>query len=183
MNSYSLRDIIDNLGNISENSNISCNISYNITTNIVILDSIQDPGNMGTIIRTADAAGFRGIIISKGCVDPYNPKVLRTTMGSIFHIPLHLCDNLKKTLTEIKASNIRIYATHLKGSKNYYETDMTGNVAIIIGNEANGISNESQLMADELIRIPMPGKAESLNASVAAGLLMYESLRQRANPF
>lgn len=173
MNTYSLKDIIgENITGGSIKKSTKC---------FVVLDTIQDPGNMGTIIRTADAAGFRGVIASKDCVDPYNPKVLRSTMGSIFHIPIHLSLNLTETLKEIKTNGIRIYATHLKGNKYYYEVDMTKDMAIIIGNEANGISMESESMADVLIRIPMPGRAESLNASVAAGLLMYEPLRQKAS--
>lgn len=172
MNEYSLNDVI---GKSSK-----CGIGIN-KGNIVILDEIQDPGNMGTIIRTADAAGFSGIITSKGCVDPYNPKVLRSTMGSIFHIPIFLCNNLTETLAKIKTNGIRIYAAHLEGSKNYYEVDMTQNTAVIIGNEANGISSESISMADEFIKIPMPGRVESLNASVAAGILMYEPIRQKTN--
>jgi len=199
INNYSLKDIIcanSEYGvNSTNNSNNSDNIksySTKMQSNkyrqpdkygkcFIILDEIKDPGNMGTIIRTADAAGFNGIIASRGCIDPYNPKVLRSTMGSIFHIPLHICDNLIEALMEVKANGIRIYASHMKGGKNYYEVDMIGNIAIIIGNEANGISSVSASIADELIKIPMPGRTESLNASVAAGLLMYEPLRQRTN--
>jgi len=147
---------------------------------IVILDSIQDPGNVGTLIRTADAAGATGIIMSKGCVDLYNPKVLRSTMGSVFHIPVCFSDNLVDTLEALKARGIKVYASHLKGSRNYFDADMGYNTAIIVGNEAKGISDEVASHADVLVRIPMPGKAESLNASVAGSLLMYESVRQRA---
>jgi len=145
----------------------------------IILDSLQDPGNMGTIIRTADAAGVSGIIISKGCVDIYNPKVLRSTMGSVFHIPLYHSEDLIKTINKLKKSGCKIYAAHLKGSVNYFEEDMRGRSAIIIGNEANGISDEIAEQADVLVKIPMPGRAESLNASVAASLLMYEVVRQQ----
>ncbi len=172
MDNYNLEDIIYKPLNYGIGPNKG---------NIVVLDEIQDPGNMGTIIRTAEAAGFSGIIISKGCVDPYNPKVLRSTMGSIFHIPIFSCNNLAETLVKIKTNGTRIYAANLEGSKNYYEVDMTEDVAIVIGNEANGISSESVSMADEFIKIPMPGRVESLNASVAAGILMYEPLRQKAN--
>lgn len=172
MNIYSLKDIIG--GNyLTENKKRS-------TRHFIILDEIQDPGNMGTIIRTADAAGFQGIIASKGCVDLYNPKVLRSTMGSIFHIPIYISNDLTETLKEMKANNIKIYAAHLDGDKHYYEVDMTQSAAIIIGNEARGISRESEAMADVLVKIPMLGKAESLNASVAASLLMYEVIRQKA---
>lgn len=146
---------------------------------LVILESLQDPGNMGTIIRTADAAGATGIIISKGCVDIYNPKVLRSTMGAVFHVPVYLSDNLTDTIHILKKNGIRICATHLKGSKSHYDISLRNNAAIIIGNEANGISEEIASCADVLVKIPMPGRAESLNASVAAGLLMYEVVRQR----
>jgi TrmH family RNA methyltransferase len=145
---------------------------------LIILDGIQDPGNMGTIIRTADGAGFNGVILSKDCVDPYNPKVIRSTMGSIFYMPLYLSNNLSVTLNEIKDLGIKIYGAHLEGSVDYYKIDMTGNIAIIIGNEARGISSTSLCAADKLIKIPMPGRLESLNASVAAGILIYESFRQ-----
>lgn len=146
---------------------------------LVVLDSIQDPGNMGTIIRTADAAGADGVILSKGCVDLYNPKVLRSTMGSIFHLPVYISDNLVETVSLLKSKGIFTIAAHLKGGKNFYDLDMKDATAIIIGNEANGISDEVAGCADELVRIPMPGRAESLNASVAAGLMIYEAVRQR----
>jgi len=175
MKKYSLEDIVP-----EENDNLCDNIKENPCRHYVILDGIQDPGNMGTIIRTADAAGFNGVIVSKGCVDLYNPKVLRSTMGSVFHIPVYFSDDLAETLDKLKSRAVKIYASHLNATKNYYEVDMTRNAAIIIGSEANGISDISVEMADELIKIPMPGKAESLNASVAAGLLMYETIRQRA---
>lgn len=148
---------------------------------LVILETLQDPGNMGTIIRTADAAGFTGIIVSQGCVDVYNPKVLRSTMGSIFHIPLFFSDNLGETIQILKSKGTKIYAAHLKGTSNYFQLDMHNDTAIIIGNESKGISAEIAALADELVKIPMIGKAESLNASVAAALLMYESVRQRIN--
>lgn len=146
---------------------------------IIVIDSLQDPGNMGTIVRTADAAGATGIVFSKGCVDLYNPKVLRSTMGSIFHIPLYFSNNLTETIDTLKAKKIKTYAAHLKGEQHYFNINMRDSVALIIGNEANGISDEVSLHADALVKIPMPGKSESLNASVAASLLMYEVVRQR----
>jgi RNA methyltransferase, TrmH family len=152
---------------------------YNNNSFIIILDSIQDPGNLGTIIRTADAAGASGIIYSKGCVDLYNPKVLRGTMGSVFHLPIIYSDNLSETINILKEKNIKIYAAHLSAKVNYFDVDMQNQAAIIIGNEANGISDEIAKLSDTFIKIPMPGKSESLNASVAASLLMYEVVRQR----
>ncbi len=146
---------------------------------LVLLDSIQDPGNMGTIIRTADAAGVQGIIASKGCVDPYNPKVLRATMGSVFHIPVCLSADLAQTALTLKARGFKIYASHPEGSADYFDIPSWTNSAVVIGNEANGISDDVARCADLLVKIPMAGRAESLNASVAGALLMYEALRNK----
>lgn len=152
---------------------------YDNNNFFVVLDSIQDPGNMGTIIRTADAAGATGIVVSKGCVDVYNPKVLRSTMGSLFHIPICYSENILETLKSMKDKGIRLCAAHLKGNRNYFELGYKDNIAIIVGNEANGISDDIAAISNELVKIPMAGKSESLNASVAAGLLMYEVLRHK----
>ncbi|MCR4434878.1 MAG: RNA methyltransferase [Clostridiales bacterium] len=146
---------------------------------LVILDSIQDPGNMGTIIRTADAADAGGVIVSKGCVDIYNPKVLRSTMGSIFRVPVFLSADLEDTIKIVKSKGIRVCAAHLNGDISHFQLDRSPKTAFIIGNEANGISDEVAALADILVKIPMPGGAESLNASVAAALLMYEAVRWR----
>lgn len=147
--------------------------------NILVLESLQDPGNMGTIIRTADAAGITGVILSKGCVDIYNPKVLRSTMGSVFRVPIYISNDLHETIQTMKSKGIKVYAAHLKGNINYFEANFKVNTAIVIGNEANGISDDVAEVSDMLVKIPMIGRAESLNASVAASLLMYESVRQR----
>lgn len=149
---------------------------------IVLLDRIQDPGNLGTIIRTADAAGAGGVVITEGTVDPYNSKVLRSTMGSIFHIPVVYISDIKDAFTRLKDRDYTIYGAVLKGSRPYYdETYKDKKVAVVIGNEANGIDEGVIRYLDRLIKIPMPGKAESLNASVAAGILMFEVAKQRAN--
>ncbi|OPZ91567.1 MAG: putative TrmH family tRNA/rRNA methyltransferase [Firmicutes bacterium ADurb.Bin419] len=158
---------------------VSINSVFDDKNFFVVLDSLQDPGNMGTIIRTADAVGVTAVIVSKGCVDVYNPKVLRSTMGSLFHIPVCYSENILETLQEMKDKGIKLCAAHLKGRKNYFELNYKENIAIIIGNEANGISDSVVDISDELVKIPMLGKSESLNASVAAGLLMYEVLRYR----
>lgn len=142
----------------------------------ILLENIQDPGNMGTIIRTADAAGADGVFLSKGCVDIYNPKVVRSTMGSIFHLPVYTDVDLTKLLSEINVTSV---AAHLKGVKTPYDIDMKKGAAIIIGNEGSGISDELSAKADNLVKIPMPGKAESMNAGVAAAIMIYEALRQR----
>lgn len=143
---------------------------------VVILERVADPGNLGTIIRTADAAGADAVILSEGCADPYNLKTIRSTMGSVFHLPVYRNVDLKAFLKETK---IKTFAAHLKGIKSCYDTDMSGSVGIIIGNEANGLSDEISGLADELVKIPMPGRAESMNAAVAAGIMIYEAVRQR----
>lgn len=145
---------------------------------LLLLEAIQDPGNMGTIIRTADAAGFDGVIALKGCVEIYNSKVLRSTMGSVYHIPVVEHAETEETIRLIRASGLKCYAAHLKGEKTIYEEDMSHGGVIFIGNEANGLSDELTNMADILVKIPMPGRAESLNASVASALFMYEMYRQ-----
>ncbi len=144
----------------------------------ILLDEITDPGNMGTIIRTADAAGLDVIMLSNKCADVYNPKVLRATMGSIFHIPIVREDDITKAINMLKSNGVKIFASHLDATEVYFETDLTGKVAVIIGNEANGVSDEALSLADELIKIPMPGDAESLNASVAAAIIAFERVRQ-----
>lgn len=145
---------------------------------LLVLEAIQDPGNMGTIIRTADAAGFDGVIALNGCVDIYNPKVLRATMGSIFHIAIADHADMTETMSMIRKNGLKTFAAHLRGDKSIYEADMSAGGVILIGNEANGLSDELTLCADELVKIPMPGKAESLNASIASALFMYEMVRQ-----
>lgn len=161
--------------------NFSIEDIYDDKNFFIILDSIQDPGNMGTIIRTADAAGATGVIVSKGCVDVYNPKVLRSTMGSVFHVPICVSEDIFEVMESMKKRNIKICASHLEGNYDYFEMEYKKSIAIVIGNEANGISEKVKNYADILVRIPMPGRAESLNASVAAGILMYEVLRKNTD--
>lgn len=159
-----------------------CNIvdnefKNNIETPLyILLENIQDPGNMGTIIRTADAADADGVFLSKGCVDIYNPKAVRSTMGSIFHLPIFTDVDLKELVNKI---NVETVAAHLKGDKTPYDINMKKGIAIMIGNEGNGLSNELSEKADNLVKIPMPGKAESMNAGVAASIMIYEAVRQR----
>jgi len=146
---------------------------------LIILDSVRDPGNMGTIIRTADAAGCAGVIVPDGCVDIYNPKVLRATMGSVFHVPIYHCVDISEALKICKERGFLLCASYLDGSVSIYETDLSGNIALVIGSEAEGISNEAVEKADLLVRIPMAGRAESLNVSAAAAIMMFEAFRQR----
>lgn len=145
----------------------------------LVLENLQDPGNLGTILRTAEGASIDGIIMNRGTVDIYNSKVVRSTMGAIFRVPFMYTDNLKETIGILKKKKIKIYAAHLEGKKNYSESDYTQKSAFLIGNEGNGLSDEISRLADELIIIPMAGKVESLNAANAATILMYEAFRQR----
>lgn len=150
---------------------------------IVLLENLQDPGNMGTIIRTADAADFDGIICTKGCVDVYNPKVLRSTTGSVFHIPIVQYlrgDSITVTelAEELKKDGYTVYAAHPRGEMSCFDEPFEGKSVIVIGNEANGVTDEMLACCDKLLTIPMPGQAESLNASVAAALMIYEKRRK-----
>ncbi len=146
---------------------------------IVVGECINDPGNMGTLIRTADACGCDGIILSEGCVDIYNPKVVRSTAGSIFHLPIVANVSIDNIFDTLKLNKVKTIASHLKGLSTPYEVNLKEAVALLVGNEANGLSQFASSNADVLVKIPMVGKAESLNASVACGVLMYEVLRQR----
>ncbi|MBQ3583223.1 MAG: RNA methyltransferase [Lachnospiraceae bacterium] len=144
----------------------------------LILEDIQDPGNLGTILRTAEGAGVTAVIMSAKTVDIYNPKVVRSTMGSIFRVPFVYADNLEQVVTQLKKDGVTVYAAHLSGEKHYFEMDYKKPTAFLIGNEGNGLSDAMTSQADERIRIPMLGKIESLNAASAATILMYEALRQ-----
>lgn len=144
----------------------------------LILDDIQDPGNMGTILRTADSLNLKQIIISKESADIYNPKVVRSTMGAIFRMKIIQSENLVKTLKEMKKHKIKIITTSLQTNKKIYDIEYN-KTAIVIGNEANGVSKEILEIADEKVKIPMPGKTESLNASVATAVILYEAMRNK----
>jgi TrmH family RNA methyltransferase len=146
---------------------------------LLLLEDIRDPGNLGTMIRTAEGAGITGIIFGDATVDIYNPKVIRATMGSIYRVPFYQAEDFYKTLEQIKARGITIYAAHLSGMPYDIEDNFQGKCAFLIGNEANGLSERASGQADKLIKIPMAGKVESLNAAVAAAILMYEAARQR----
>ena len=152
-------------------------ISYNEDI-IVALDDVQDPGNLGTILRTVDSIGLKQILVSKGTADPYNPKVIRSTMGAIFRIKVIECEDLEKTLKEIKKNKFKIVVSSLQAKTSIYDINYNKKV-IVIGNEANGVEEKIQNLADEKIKIPMLGKTESLNASVATGIILYEYVRQK----
>ena len=148
------------------------------TPHVLVLENIQDPGNLGTIFRTAEAAGATGIVLSKDCVDLYNPKVIRSTMGAIFRVPFVVTDDLPQVVEQLKQKGISVYAGHLKGDV-FYKQDYRNGSAFLIGNEGNGLTDEITALADHKIKIPMKGKVESLNAAVSATILMYETMRQR----
>ncbi len=139
---------------------------------IVVLDKIQDPGNLGTIIRTGEGAGISAVVMSADTVDLYNPKVIRSTMGSIFRVPCVVVDDLSTAVNKIKASGVTTYAAHLDG-EDISSVDLASDRAFLIGNEANGLSDEVASLADKKIKIPMEGEVESLNAAVATAILIY----------
>lgn len=146
---------------------------------IMVLETLQDPGNMGTIFRTAEGAGVTGIIMNSTCVDLFSPKVVRSTMGSIYRMPFAIVSDLPTTVSDMASSGIETYAAHLKGSKIYTDFDYSKPTAFLIGNEGNGLSDELTQLANNKLIIPMSGKLESLNAAMASGILMYEAARQR----
>lgn len=146
---------------------------------ILVLDNLQDPGNLGTIFRTGEAAGVTGIIMSRDCVDIYNPKVIRSTMGSVFRMPFLYAEDFIRTVGTMKAQGIYTYAAHLEGNLIYDEPDYRKPSAFFIGNEGNGLRPEVAELADHYIKIPMSGQVESLNAAVAASVLGFEAARQR----
>ena len=145
----------------------------------LILEDIQDPGNLGTMVRTAEGAGVDGIIMSKKTVDIYNPKTIRSTMGSIYRMPFLYTDDLIAVMKQLKEKGIKLYAAHLQGEKFYHQLDFSGGTAFLIGNEGNGLKDETAKAADVYMKIPMQGQVESLNAAVASVILMYEAARQR----
>ena len=147
---------------------------------LLLLDRLQDPGNMGTIIRTADAFGLDGIIVTEGCVDVYNPKVVRSTMGSIFRVPIYHEDDPILAIRKLKTKGIKVYTTSLGGNIYTYEVNFKLPFLLVVGNESSGVSSSIYSVSDSLIKIPMIGDAESLNVAIASSIVMYESLRQRS---
>lgn len=145
----------------------------------LFLDSVQDPGNAGTMIRTAHALGFDTVLAGPGTVDIFNGKVLRATMGSIFNIPVFDNFSEDEMLEFCRKNNLRIIASRLEDASPCFETNLAGDFLLVIGNEGNGVSAYLQKHATDFVYIPMPGGAESFNAAVAASIIMYESFRQR----
>lgn len=146
---------------------------------LMVLERLQDPGNLGTIIRAGEGAGVTGILMDSDTADIYNPKVIRSTMGSVLRVPFVYTEDLKSDLETLKGRGIHLYAAHLKGVRSYDLEDYRGDTGFLIGNEGNGLSDEIADMADTYVRIPMAGQVESLNAAVASSVLMFEAARQR----
>lgn len=169
---YTSKEVV-NFKNTSKNDYYTSKEVQNGTNKLfVLLDDVRDPGNLGTIIRTAEAAGVDGVFMSPGCVDIYNPKVTRSTMGSIFRVPFAVCD-LKEVIEELKKQDVGVYAATLDGAVPYNTVEYGENSAFIIGNEANGISAEVAHAATRTVFIPMSGQVESLNAAISAAVLMF----------
>ena len=146
---------------------------------LLLLEDIQDPGNLGTMIRTGEGAGVSGVIMSKDTVDIYNPKTIRSTMGSVYRVPFVYVEDLAQSIAALRQKGIRVYAAHLKGKLWYDEADYAQPSAFLVGNEGNGLTDRIADCADAYIKIPMEGQVESLNAGGASSILLYEALRQR----
>lgn len=145
----------------------------------VVLENLQDPGNLGTIIRTGEGAGITGVIMSAGTVDIFNPKVIRATMGSIYRVPFVYAPDVKAVVKQMNDMGIHTYAAHLQGKTYYDSFSFKESTAFIIGNEGNGLEKETANAAEYYLKIPMEGSVESLNAAIATSLLIYEAHRQR----
>lgn len=147
---------------------------------VVVVDGVQDPGNLGTIIRSADAVGASGVVLGKGTVDLYNPKTVRSTMGSMFHLPVAEAE-LLPLLGMARSRGIQLVGTSLQASLSCYDTDLTFPTWIILGNEGKGVSPEVAAQVDTGVIIPMKGRSESLNVAMAATVLLFEAMRQRGD--
>lgn len=156
-----------------------CGQGKQAVPHLLILEGVQDPGNLGTMMRAGEGAGVTGIIMDGTTVDMFNPKTIRSTMGSLFRVPFYVTDNLSQTIGSLKEKGIVMYAACLDGEQLYDEPDYTQPCAFMVGSEAKGLRSETAALADVRIRIPMQGNVESLNAAVASALLMYEASRQR----
>lgn len=145
----------------------------------LVLENIQDPGNLGTILRSGEGAGVSGIVMSRDTADIYNPKVIRATMGSIYRVPFYYAEDPEEAVRRIREAGANVFAAHLEGKKSYDRCDYREASAFLIGNEGKGLTERMAALADTKVRIPMEGKVESLNAAVAASLLAFEAARQR----
>ncbi|SFS45117.1 RNA methyltransferase, TrmH family [Paenibacillus sp. BC26] len=145
---------------------------------VVVLDGVRDPGNVGTIIRSADAVGAHAVVLGRGCVDLYNPKTVRSTMGSLFHLPV-IEGDLSELLPEAKKHGISLVGTSLQASATCYSYNWSGATWLLMGSESQGLSGDVLGQVDTSIIIPMHGHSESLNVAMASTILLYEALRQR----
>lgn len=145
---------------------------------IVALDGVQDPGNLGTIIRSADAVGAHAVVLGRGTVDLYNPKTIRSTMGSLFHLPI-IEGDLQELLLEASNRGVQIIGSSLQAEASYYELDLTRSSWIVLGNEGQGLSSEVEQLVTQRAIIPMHGQAESLNVAMAGTVMLFEAARQR----
>ena len=145
---------------------------------LVAMDGVQDPGNVGTIIRTADAAGFDGVILSTQCADVFSPKVLRATMGSIFRMGIRVTEDLPGVLAELVQEGASVLSSQLDGEPFYQRSPLKERFVLVIGSEGNGVTDEVKAVATHKVKLPMRGGAESLNAAVAAGIMMYALTRE-----
>lgn len=157
------------------------NLDYDKKPLIVALEAIQDPGNLGTILRTAEAAGVDMVILSKGTVDLYNPKVVKATMGAIFRMRIVRNVDLTEYLEMIKLEGVSIYAANIEATQYHYGANYKKSTCFLLGNEGKGLTEESAKIATDHIKIPMVSTAESLNVAMAMGILVYEAIRQRLN--
>ena len=146
---------------------------------LLVLDRVGDPGNIGTMLRTADAAGIGGLVLLKGCADIYAPKTVRSSMGSLFHIPVLSGVSEQEFVSAAKKAGYDLLVTCLDGADNLYKADLSGRIAFVMGNEAGGVSESLLAQADKRVYIPMAGRAESLNVAMAAGIVMFEALRRK----
>lgn len=152
----------------------------------LILESVRDPGNLGTMFRTAEAAGAAGILMDRECADAYAPKVVRSTMGAIFRVPFLVVEDLCRAAETLKrgtdgSTPVRLYAAHLRSAEDYTRVSYREGAAVMIGNEARGLSDALTACADAAVKIPMCGNVESLNAAMAATIILFEAARQRRN--
>ncbi|NCJ05584.1 RNA methyltransferase [Synechococcales cyanobacterium C] len=148
----------------------------------LVLETLQDPGNLGTLIRTGVATGVEVLLMSTDCVDPENPKVLRASAGAWFHLPRQICPDLAGTLRQYQQQGFQLMATCPTASRCYWDLDLTKPTLILIGNEGAGLSPALSELADQTVQIPLLGGVESLNAAIAAAVILYEVRRQRRNP-
>lgn len=160
------KNTLDNISSLDKNCVVMC-------------EALQDPGNIGTIIRTAHAADCGGVVLTKGCCDLYNPKIVRATMSAMFSIPVVQGEESKYVIEYFRGSGYKIVAGALTcGAVDFYEADLSGKTLIIVGNEGNGVAQSTLTLCDSVVKIPMRSDAESLNAAVAGSVMMYEHFRQ-----